>query len=39
MSSVLNTVAEALAELAMYKKRYGPLTDRDVEDLSGSETE
>lgn len=39
MASVLDGVAAQLAELQRYKALYGEITDRDVEDLTGSETE
>lgn len=39
MSSILDSVAAQLAELQRYKAIYGDITDRPVEDVSGSETE
>lgn len=40
MTDVLESLAEQLAELQLYKARFGLLDMRgDVEDISGSETE
>lgn len=42
MSDVLDNLADQLAELQRYKARFGEITDitdREVEDLSGSDTE
>lgn len=39
MTDVLDSLAEQLAELQRYKTRFGSLTDHEIEDLSGSETE
>lgn len=42
MTDVLDSLADQLAELQRYKARFGEITDitdREVEDVSGSETE
>lgn len=41
MSAVMSKLVEDLAELQMYKAKYGPLTNGQarVEDVSGSDTE
>lgn len=39
MTDVLDSLAEQLAELQRYKARFGSLSDCEIEDISGSETE